>query len=59
MNTCPCCSEILLRHARQGNIYWFCSHCRQEMPALSLERVVTSRQLLVRLPELASLLPTQ
>jgi ribosomal protein L37AE/L43A len=58
MNTCPCCSEILLRHARQGNIYWFCTHCRQEMPGPSLERIGV-RQLLVRLPELASLVSTQ
>jgi ribosomal protein L37AE/L43A len=34
LNACPCCSQSLLRHARQGNIYWFCSHCRQEMPNL-------------------------
>jgi hypothetical protein len=35
MNTCPCCSEHLLRHARHGEIYWYCPHCRQEMPNLS------------------------
>lgn len=35
MNTCPCCSAPLLRHARRGEIYWFCPHCRQEMPNLS------------------------
>jgi hypothetical protein len=35
MNTCPCCSEQLLRHARSNTIYWFCSRCRQEMPNLS------------------------
>lgn len=35
MNTCPCCSAPLLRHARHGQIYWFCSHCHQEMPNLS------------------------
>jgi ribosomal protein L37AE/L43A len=35
LNACPCCSELLLRHARHGSIYWFCSHCRQEMPNLS------------------------
>ncbi len=35
MNTCPCCSEVLLRHARQSSIYWFCPHCRQEMPNFS------------------------
>lgn len=34
MNTCPCCSNKLLRHIRSSNTYWFCSHCRQEMPNL-------------------------
>jgi ribosomal protein L37AE/L43A len=32
MNSCPCCSHQLLRHIRCSNVYWFCSHCRQEMP---------------------------
>jgi ribosomal protein L37AE/L43A len=36
INACPCCSEVLLRHVRQGGVYWFCSHCRQEMPNFSL-----------------------
>jgi hypothetical protein len=36
MNTCPCCSEQLLRHIRQNSIYWFCPRCKQEMPALEL-----------------------
>lgn len=35
MNTCPCCSTTLLRHARHSGVYWFCSHCWQEMPDLS------------------------
>lgn len=35
MNSCPCCSNQLLRHARQNRVYWFCSHCWQEMPDLS------------------------
>ncbi|PSB17886.1 hypothetical protein C7B61_07670 [filamentous cyanobacterium CCP1] len=34
LNECPCCSEPLLRHARNGKVYWFCLHCRQEMPNL-------------------------
>lgn len=33
--TCPCCSHTLLRHARSGEIYWFCRHCYQEMPTLA------------------------
>lgn len=34
MSTCPCCSNRLLRHARHTGVYWFCSHCWQEMPDL-------------------------
>lgn len=32
MHTCPCCSNSLLRHVRHNSLYWYCSHCRQEMP---------------------------
>ncbi len=35
MNACPCCSTQLLRHARHNGVYWFCSHCWQEMPDLA------------------------
>ncbi|MEO6863656.1 MAG: hypothetical protein ABI180_19275 [Microcoleus sp.] len=35
MNSCPCCSSQLLRHARHNRVYWFCSRCWQEMPDLS------------------------
>ena len=34
MDTCPCCSASLLRHIRHSSIYWYCPHCRQEMPNL-------------------------
>lgn len=34
MINCPCCSHQLLRHIRHHETYWYCSHCRQEMPAL-------------------------
>ena len=27
-HTCLCCSHILLRHIKSGNVYWRCSHCR-------------------------------
>lgn len=43
MNSCPCCSSQLLRHARHNRIYWFCSHCWQEMPDLS-EMVLAGSQ---------------
>ncbi len=36
MNSCPCCSTLLLKHWKQGKIYWYCSSCRQEMPNLDL-----------------------
>ncbi len=35
MNNCPCCSTKMLRHIRQAQIYWYCSHCKQEMPNLT------------------------
>jgi ribosomal protein L37AE/L43A len=44
MNTCPCCSSKLLRHIRQDRVYWFCSHCREEMPNLELEAIAISPQ---------------
>ncbi len=31
---CLYCSQPLLRHASFKRIYWFCSHCHQEMPDL-------------------------
>lgn len=36
MNTCVCCSGKLLCHIRHNSIYWFCSHCREEMPILGI-----------------------
>ncbi|MGK7948982.1 MAG: hypothetical protein AB4368_09310 [Xenococcaceae cyanobacterium] len=33
-NKCPCCSSSLLRHWNNNSKYWFCLHCRQEMPNL-------------------------
>lgn len=38
---CHCCSSHLLRHIRKGNIYWRCSHCRQEMPILTVSQNVS------------------
>jgi hypothetical protein len=34
MNSCPCCSNQLLRHIRHQEIYWFCTSCWQRMPNL-------------------------
>lgn len=41
MHTCPCCSTTLLRHVRHNSIYWYCPHCREEMP--DLESMLLSR----------------
>lgn len=35
-NSCPCCGSLLLRHARQGGVYWFCKSCWQEVPLLAV-----------------------
>jgi len=40
LNTCPCCGNSLLRHARQQGIYWFCTSCRQEMMPLDLDKLL-------------------
>lgn len=37
MNTCPCCSQPMLRHTRQHQVYWFCRHCWEEMPLLEVK----------------------
>ena len=36
MNTCLCCSGKLLNHIRHNSTYWFCPHCRAEMPVLAM-----------------------
>jgi ribosomal protein L37AE/L43A len=39
-NNCPSCgSSTLLRHVRQGQIYWLCQSCRQEMQPLTVTRL--------------------
>ncbi len=35
-NSCPCCGSSLLRHARQGGVYWFCTSCWLEVPLLTI-----------------------
>jgi hypothetical protein len=50
MNSCPCCSDVLLRHIRGHEVYWFCRNCWQSMPVLSVNRSnfasrVTNREL--------------
>ncbi|MHC5741345.1 MAG: hypothetical protein ACYTXT_05450 [Nostoc sp.] len=41
-NTCPCCGGSLLRHARHGELYWFCLSCRQEVPLLTVPLLNTT-----------------
>lgn len=36
MNDCPCCSNRLLRHWKDQQIFWYCLNCRQEMPNFDL-----------------------
>jgi DNA-directed RNA polymerase subunit M/transcription elongation factor TFIIS len=36
MTDCPCCSNQMLRHVRQSEVYWFCRQCWQEMPVYNL-----------------------
>ncbi len=44
MNNCPCCSNLLLKHWKQGKTYWYCGSCRQEMPNLDLVSLVSNYQ---------------
>jgi hypothetical protein len=47
MNTCPCCSNILLRQIHSNQVYWFCRHCWQEMPVFTCLKSNFSEQLLI------------
>lgn len=29
---CPSCSYTLLRHIDVDGVYWYCSHCHEEIP---------------------------
>lgn len=42
MNSCPCCSDRLLRHVRKTEVYWFCRNCRQVMPVLRNKKHVAA-----------------
>lgn len=41
---CPICSDILLRHLYQSNIFWFCPRCNQEMPNFDLLNINTIKK---------------
>ncbi|MEO0350591.1 MAG: hypothetical protein AAF282_11155 [Cyanobacteria bacterium P01_A01_bin.15] len=30
--TCPCCSNVLLRHVSSGKLFWRCSDCGLNVP---------------------------
>ncbi len=53
MNNCPCCNDILLKHADANGKYWFCQSCRQAMP------VCTHRQSSYSTETIAGEFPTQ
>jgi ribosomal protein L37AE/L43A len=53
-NPCPCCSESLLRHIAHNRVYWFCPHCRLEMPNLEASVMSQARAIAPRTLELAS-----
>ena len=38
-NTCLFCGGTVLRHIRNGELYWFCLSCRQETPLLTISRL--------------------
>lgn len=38
MNYCPCCSNVLLRHIRSHEVYWFCRNCWQPMPVYNVRK---------------------
>lgn len=46
---CPVCSGSMLRHARQNRLYWYCSHCRQEMPWVSIGNLTRHYQSIQKL----------
>ncbi|MEL6927669.1 MAG: hypothetical protein AAFO95_03430 [Cyanobacteria bacterium J06600_6] len=31
-SSCPCCSRSMLLHLSSRRSFWFCSHCRLEVP---------------------------
>jgi ribosomal protein L37AE/L43A len=46
--TCPCCSNSLLRHVRQGKLYWFCTSCWQEVPLFAVGQTARAEASAVR-----------
>ncbi|EGK87100.1 hypothetical protein D0A34_04010 [Microcoleus vaginatus PCC 9802] len=42
MTHCPCCSNQMLRHLRQHQLYWFCRQCWQTIPIYNLNRCSSS-----------------
>ncbi|MBD2296062.1 hypothetical protein H6G06_21930 [Anabaena sphaerica FACHB-251] len=51
MNYCPCCSDLLLKHIRNSQNYWFCRSCWQEMPVIKINLSVSlAEAILVKIP---------
>jgi hypothetical protein len=38
MATCPVCSDVLLRHIRNGQTYWLCRRCRSEIQEIHVSQ---------------------
>ncbi|BAY07535.1 hypothetical protein [Calothrix sp. NIES-2098] len=51
MSYCPCCSDVLLKHIRGSEVYWFCRHCWQEMPKLELNSSLFPEAAIEELPK--------
>ncbi len=47
-NSCPCCDSPLLRHFRQGGVYWFCTSCWQEVPLFAVGQTARAEVSAVR-----------
>ncbi|NJL21538.1 MAG: hypothetical protein HC895_13070 [Leptolyngbyaceae cyanobacterium SM1_3_5] len=39
MTNCPCCEYLMLKAVHHHQTVWFCRHCWQEMPNLTIQDV--------------------
>ncbi len=60
-DTCPICSNTLLRHLDRCEISWFCSRCRQKMPNFEQQKVTStssSNRVVYNLKKIKNIQPT-
>lgn len=60
-DTCPICSNTLLRHLHRREISWFCPRCRQKMPNLEQQNVTLNsscNQVVYNLNKVNNIQPT-